>query len=390
MTMGGGNFFYFLSQYLLVAAMPLYILEELHGNERDAGLAMTYFQLGTVLCRPFAGKIIDSLNKHRLLVAGSCAFLLIMTAFFFLRTLPAVFGLRFLHGAIFGVTSTAAAAVAALVLPLSRKGEGIGYFALSTNLAMVVGPLVGLLLMQYWGPSAVFFFLILGALFTLIAMICNALPSSVTRPSASFRSFSVTDLIEPRSVIPSLFGGLVFFSYGGMLTFIPLYARSLGLASVTSLFFVVFALIIIVTRPVIGHLFDTKGPDYIVYPGFIVFLLGFILFASISSLTGLLLSGAVLGLGFGALSPAFQTLGDRAADCGGIMDPIAVWVRKNGEWAIVHRCRRCGAMSSNRVAADDNPMKLMSIAMKPLCSPPFPIERIRELTALMGGDGALE
>ena len=59
--------------------MPLYILEELHGNERDAGLAMTYFQLGTVLCRPFAGKIIDSLNKHRLLVAGSCAFLLIMT-----------------------------------------------------------------------------------------------------------------------------------------------------------------------------------------------------------------------------------------------------------------------------------------------------------------------
>ena len=64
-----------------------------------------------------------------------------------------------------GVTSTAAAAVAALVLPLSRKGEGIGYFALSTNLAMVVGPLVGLLLMQYWGPSAVFFFLILGALF---------------------------------------------------------------------------------------------------------------------------------------------------------------------------------------------------------------------------------
>ena len=46
-------------------------------------------------------------------------------------------------------------------------------------------------------------------------------------------------------------------------------------------------------------------------------------------------------------------------------------------------------MSSNRVAADDNPMKLMSIAMKPLCSPPFPLERIEEMTALMGGDGKL-
>lgn len=72
--------------------------------------------------------------------------------------------------------------------------------------------------------------------------------------------------------------------------------------------------------------------------------------------------------------------GNRVSDCGGIMEPIAVWVRKNGEWAIIHHCRRCGRLNLNRIAADDNPMKLMSIAMKPLCEPPFPIER----TALMG------
>ena len=66
-----------------------------------------------------------------------------------------------------------------------------------------------------------------------------------------------------------------------------------------------------------------------------------------------------------------------------------VWVRKNGEWAVIHRCRRCGHLSSNRVAADDNPMKLMSIAMRPLSQPPFPLERIEEMTALMGGEGCL-
>ena len=81
--------------------------------------------------------------------------------------------------------------------------------------------------------------------------------------------------------------------------------------------------------------------------------------------------------------------GDRASDCGGIMEPVAVWVRKGGEWAIIHRCKRCGVLHSNRVAADDNPMKLMSIAMKPLCEPPFPIERIEELTACMAGDGRI-
>ena len=82
--------------------------------------------------------------------------------------------------------------------------------------------------------------------------------------------------------------------------------------------------------------------------------------------------------------------GDRASDCGGIMQPIAVWVRQNGEWAIIHRCRRCGALSSDRIAADDIPIYLMSIALKPLCSPPFPVERIEELTALMGGDGEIK
>ena len=73
--------------------------------------------------------------------------------------------------------------------------------------------------------------------------------------------------------------------------------------------------------------------------------------------------------------------GDRASDCGGIMEPVAVWVRRDGEWAVIHRCRRCGALHSNRTAADDNPMKLMSIAMRPLCQPPFPLERIREIRA---------
>lgn len=68
--------------------------------------------------------------------------------------------------------------------------------------------------------------------------------------------------------------------------------------------------------------------------------------------------------------------GDRAADCDGIMEPIGVWVRKNGEWAIIHRCTRCGHLSSNRVAADDNPVKLMAIALKPLVQPPFPLEEI--------------
>ena len=81
--------------------------------------------------------------------------------------------------------------------------------------------------------------------------------------------------------------------------------------------------------------------------------------------------------------------GDRSADCGGVMEPIAVWVRRGGEWAIIHRCKRCGVLSSNRVAADDNPIKLMSIAMRPIAEPPVPLERIQEMADMMGGEGKL-
>ncbi|MEO7718456.1 MAG: RNHCP domain-containing protein [Capsulimonas sp.] len=68
--------------------------------------------------------------------------------------------------------------------------------------------------------------------------------------------------------------------------------------------------------------------------------------------------------------------GDRAADCGGAMEPVAVWVRKGGEWAIIHRCVRCGAMHSNRIAGDDSELVLISLAVRPLGQPPFPLDRL--------------
>ena len=74
-----------------------------------------------------------------------------------------------------------------------------------------------------------------------------------------------------------------------------------------------------------------------------------------------------------------ESPGDRASECHGTMEPIGVWVRGKGEWAIIHRCRSCGVLRSNRVAADDNPALLMSIAVKPLALPPFPLGLLEKL-----------
>jgi hypothetical protein len=74
-----------------------------------------------------------------------------------------------------------------------------------------------------------------------------------------------------------------------------------------------------------------------------------------------------------------DTPGDRAADCGSLMEPIGITVRGSGEWVLVHRCTRCDEVHLNRTAADDNPLMLLRIAVLPLARPPFPMEWIGRL-----------
>ena len=74
-----------------------------------------------------------------------------------------------------------------------------------------------------------------------------------------------------------------------------------------------------------------------------------------------------------------RTPGDRAADCGGRMEPVALWVKNGGEWALIHRCRVCGTLKSNRIAADDNALLLLSLAVRPLAQPPFPLSFLEEM-----------
>ena len=71
--------------------------------------------------------------------------------------------------------------------------------------------------------------------------------------------------------------------------------------------------------------------------------------------------------------------GDRAADCGSSMEPIAITVRGDGEWVLVHRCTGCDEVHLNRTAGDDNPLVLLRIAVLPLAQPPFPLDQLASI-----------
>jgi hypothetical protein len=61
------------------------------------------------------------------------------------------------------------------------------------------------------------------------------------------------------------------------------------------------------------------------------------------------------------------------------MEPIAITVRGDGEWVLVHRCTACDQLRLNRTAGDDNPLVLVRLAVRPIASPPFPLELLHGL-----------
>ena len=306
------NTFIYVAQYAMIAALPIVIMTEYGSGDVEAGLAMTFFQIGTVVARPCAGILIDAVNKRRLMIAILTIFFILMCSFAFAATLSALYGLRLVHGVVFAVATTTAAALAALILPPARKGEGIGYFALSTNLAMVAGPMIGLLILEYFTPTVLFAALSVLASISIAAGGAHRLPNEIILPAKTQRALSVSTFIERRALAPALIAGILFFAYGSVLTFIPLYTRSLGLSSETSLFYACYAGAILVTRPFVGRIFDRKGSDYTVYPGLALFAAGMFLLGNIEGLSGLIAAALLLGAGFGAVTPALQTLAVRS------------------------------------------------------------------------------
>ena len=304
----------YMTQYVLVAALPIVITSELSGSDLDAGLAMTYFQIGTILCRIFAGRLIDGFNKRIVLLISTALFFIIMGLFNFTTSLEAVFVLHGLHGVVFALGTTVMATLAVLVLPPNRKGEGVNMFAIFSNIAMVLGPAIGLYALSSYGSMALYIFL---TVMTGLAMVLsNIIPLSkeLTLPKQSkYKGWHIFQFIENKSLPWALMGLFIGFTYSGVLVFIPIELNSMGAGIWGSAFFAIFALMIIISRPIVGKIYARYGSKIIIYTGLGLFILGlFVLGLAITPLA-ILFTAPLLGLGYGAAQPAFQALAIQSA-----------------------------------------------------------------------------
>jgi MFS family permease len=304
----------YMTQYVLVAALPIVITSELSGSDLDAGLAMTYFQIGTILCRIFAGRLIDGFNKRIVLLISTALFFIIMGLFNFTTSLEAVFVLRGLHGVVFALGTTVMATLAVLVLPPNRKGEGVNMFAIFSNIAMVLGPAIGLYALSLYGSMALYIFL---TVMTGLAMVLsNIIPLSkeLTLPKQSkYKGWHISQFIENKSLPWALMGLFIGFTYSGVLVFIPIELNSMGAGIWGSAFFAIFALMIIISRPIVGKIYARYGSKIIIYTGLGLFILGLFALGLAITPLAILFTAPLLGLGYGAAQPAFQALAIQSA-----------------------------------------------------------------------------
>lgn len=303
------NLFLFIFYFAQTTILPIYILHDLGGTLTQAGLAMTLFMASSIAVRPFSGLIIEKFGRKKTLYVSEILFCIFSFAYIFADNLTALLVIRFLHGIWFSILSTVIIPIVNDFIPEQRKGEGMGYFVMSINLGIVLGPLLGLSLIQPFSYAIVAS--IFAAIICLGFIFCFLIPIQDVpkiKQDLEKRKLQISDFVEKKALPISIMVMMISFSYASIMSFISTYAASKNLLSYASLFFVVFAISMMILRPITGKIYDTKGPSYVIYPAVIMFSIGLALLSQIETVVALMISAVFIGIGFGSAQPCLQTL----------------------------------------------------------------------------------
>ena len=317
------NLFLFIYYFATLTVLPIYIMQDLGGSVKEAGLALTLFLVSSIAIRPFSGLIVQKWGKKPSLRYAGLLFVLFTFSYLLIDSLWSLLLVRFLHGFWFSILTTVNVPVVNDFIPDRRKGEGMGYFVMSTNLGAVFGPLLALSIIQF-SNFTVLFALLTGVTFIGYAFCLtlkvedNSVRKTVEKSSAETptqqpsKGIGLHDIVETKVLPISFVAMLVAFSYSSVTSFITAFADSKNLLAYASLFFIVFAVSMITVRPWVGKRYDQKGPSSVIYPSFIAFFIGLIIVSFIQNQWILWLSAVFIGVGYGSLFPCMQTMAIQA------------------------------------------------------------------------------
>ncbi len=295
------NFIVFLIYYCFVVITAKFATSELGASPAQAGFAAGIYIIGTLIARLYIGKKLELIGRKQMLRFGAIIYLVTTIAYLISTNIIILDTVRFLNGFAYGTISTAANAIVTAYIPKSRNGEGINYYGLSTSLAAAIGPFIGILLLPIVGFKSVIILAIV--LSILVTVACYLFPVQNIELTDDHKkllnSWSLNTFIEYKVLFISIVAFLIGLSYSSVLGFLSIYADNLGLSTAGAFFFVVYALIITLTRPFAGQIFDAKGENAVMYPSFIFLAIGLLTLSYTTTSFMLLLSGALIGLGYG-------------------------------------------------------------------------------------------
>jgi len=295
------NFIVFLIYYCFVVITAKFATSELGASPAQAGFAAGIYIIGTLIARLYIGKKLELIGRKQMLRFGAIIYLITTIAYLISTNIIILDTVRFLNGFAYGTISTAANAIVTAYIPKSRNGEGINYYGLSTSLAAAIGPFIGILFLPIVGFKSVIILAIV--LSVLVTVACYLFPVQNIELTDDHKkllnSWSLNTFIEYKVLFISIVAFLIGLSYSSVLGFLSIYADNLGLSTAGAFFFVVYALIITLTRPFAGQIFDAKGENAVMYPSFIFLAIGLLTLSYTTTSFMLLLSGALIGLGYG-------------------------------------------------------------------------------------------
>lgn len=313
-----GNFLMCFAFYLLLPVLPLYLMDMFQATKSVIGIVLSCYTVAALCVRPFSGYILDKFRRKPIYLGAYLCFVLIFVGYAEATLLFMFVLLRIFHGLTFGLVTTAGNTVIVDIMPSERRGEGLGYYGVANNLAMAVGPMTSLFMVAHCSYNFVFYFAfalgVLGFLFACMIKMPNKLRIVVPedRPLHSYdRFFLVKGLRAGLCLL------LLAVPYGMTTSYIAIYGRELGIESGQGIFFSLMAVGLIASRLFAGKLVDKGMITKVISVGSVICCIGFYILSTLSwvhgawaiaGLIGFFIVATMLGVGYGMMFPAYNTL----------------------------------------------------------------------------------
>ena len=293
------SFTVFLSAFQLLPTAPFHIMD-LGGSRTEAGLFLGFLTYASAISAPITGAIADRIGKRRVLIVASLAITVFSLLYAMAPSYQVVLGLVLIHGVFWSGLLSSSSSYVIDILPKARRAEGMGYSGFASILGVAVAPWIGLWLYDHGGWSLLC--VEAAGLNLLMAFLAWRLPPD--KLHAGQRSLHPSDLVEWKILVGGVTLFLYSFSYGGITSFVAVYAESVGVTP-RALYFTVFCLTIVATRPFIGRYADRAGHARIIVPCLSMIVIGVWVLAIADSRPMFIVSAMLFGLGFGSVYPIF-------------------------------------------------------------------------------------